>query len=196
MSFNSPFLEFFDAINQEVDQFNRLLNSSGVVAPKKIEGNYPADSRQVAKQSKNNSNSLSNWFKDPWFADLGQNLIPPLDILDHEKEYEVHVSVPGIKEKKDINLEYHKDANEIVISGEIPDVTTEETKDSAKIRERRYGKFSRVVRLPDSPGIDVENIKANYTNGVLVLNVPKLKPTEEDKAKVYKIEVGDEAAKL
>ena len=117
---------------------------------------------------------MTNWFQDPWFSDFGKDLVPALDILDHENEYEVHVSIPGIKEKKDIGLEYHKDSNEIVISGEIPDVTTEETKGSAKVRERRYGRFKRVVRLPETPGIDNENIKANYTNGVLVLNVPKL----------------------
>ncbi|CDO96235.1 unnamed protein product [Kluyveromyces dobzhanskii CBS 2104] len=195
MSFNSPFLEFFDAINQEVDQFNRLLNLNGVAAPKSIDRDYSGSSRQIANQSQKDNNSLTNWSRDPWFADLGNSLVPPLDVLDHETEYEVHVSAPGIKDKKDIGLEYHKDANEIVVSGEIPDVTTEETKGSAKIRERKYGKFKRVVRLPDSPGIDADNIKANYTNGVLVLNVPKLKPTEEDKAKVYKIQIDDEAAK-
>ena len=65
------------------------------------------------------------------------------------------------------------------------------TKMLAKIRERRYGKFKRVVRLPKYPGVDADNIKANYTNGVLVLTVPKLKPSEDEKAKVRKIEVGD-----
>lgn len=190
MSFNSPFFQFFDAVNQEVDQFNRLLNNSGFIAPRQIEDESSGNSKQVAKQNQN-ANSLSSFFQDPWFADFGKDLIPPLDILDHEKEYEVHVSVPGIKDKKDIGLEYHQEANEIVISGEIPDITTEETKDSAKIRERRYGKFKRVVRLPKYPGVDADNIKANYTNGVLVLTVPKLKPSEDEKAKVRKIEVGD-----
>lgn len=194
MSFNSPFFQFFDAINQEVDQFNKILNSNGFVGPRQIENESSKDSQQVAKRQ--NDNSLTNWFQDPWFSDFGKDLVPALDILDHENEYEVHVSIPGIKEKKDIGLEYHKDSNEIVISGEIPDVTTEETKGSAKVRERRYGRFKRVVRLPETPGIDNENIKANYTNGVLVLNVPKLQPTEEEKSKVYKIEVSDDASKL
>lgn len=194
MSFNSPFFQFFDTINQDVDQFNRLLNSSGFYGPRQIKDSTAVDSNQITKKTP--ETTIGSLARDPWFSDFGKDLIPPLDILDHENEYQVHVSVPGIKDKNSINLEYHHDTNEVVVSGEIPDIVTEETRGSAKVRERSYGSFKRVFKLPTTPSVDPENIKANYVNGVLELTIPKLKPTAEETAKVKKIDIGDENSKL
>ncbi|MDD3632030.1 MAG: Hsp20/alpha crystallin family protein, partial [Atribacterota bacterium] len=44
--------------------------------------------------------------------------------------------------------------------------------------ERVYGKFSRSISLP--VGIDKDNIKANYKNGILEISLPK-KPEEKPK---------------
>ena len=49
--------------------------------------------------------------------------------------------------------------------------------------ERRYGTFTRSVTLPQ--GVDENSIKADYTNGVLEVHVPK---PEEPKPK--RIQVG------
>ena len=65
----------------------------------------------------------------------------------------------------------------------------EESKDKVKVKESSSGKFKRVITLPDYPGVDADNIKADYASGVLTLTVPKLKPQKDGKNHVKKIEV-------
>lgn len=50
--------------------------------------------------------------------------------------------------------------------------------------ERSYGAFYRAITLPE--GVDANNVKASYKNGVLDVTVPK---KEEAKAKHISIEV-------
>lgn len=209
MSFNSPFFDFFDAINNEVDSFSKILDQSGFrTYPSQRQIASGKDDKSLTKSKNGASNSvydpqsssflstdLDDWFdgnKALFPYSRKGDLVPPVDILDHEDNYELHVSVPGVKEKKDINLEYHKEANQIFVTGEIPAVsTTDETKKNVKVNERPSGKFKRCITLPQKPGIDADNIKANYNNGVLTLTVPKLAPSKDDDS-VRKIEISSE----
>lgn len=189
MSFNSPFFNFFDAINSEVENFNRILDNSGF--------NHYYPSNQLTNERRINDKSLkkksnnNGWFDD-WTllpTRLGPSgIVPAVDLLEHEKSYELNITIPGVKDKKDINLEYHKEANQIIVSGEIPSTITEENRDKVRVREVASGKFKRIVALPKTPGVDADNIKADYTDGVLKLNVPKLEPTEPE-SQVKKIEI-------
>ncbi|GAV54147.1 hypothetical protein ZYGR_0AK06490 [Zygosaccharomyces rouxii] len=189
MSFNSPFFSFFDAINNEVENFNRVLDNSGF--------NYYYPSRHLSTVKKSNDKSLQKNYDDSrWFDDWSllptrvgsEGIIPAVDLLEHEKNYELNITIPGVKDKKDINLEYHKEPNQIIVSGEIPPTVTEENKDKVRVREVASGKFKRVITLPKTPGVDADNITADYTDGILKLNVPKLEPTEPEN-QVKKIEV-------
>ena len=47
-------------------------------------------------------------------------------------------------------------------------------------RETHYGKFERQISLPDDIIDDPSQIIANYNNGVLKLEIPKLQPTKQD----------------
>ena len=47
--------------------------------------------------------------------------------------------------------------------------------------ERRYGQMSRQYRLPD---VDRDAVKAQYTNGVLTLNLPKLQASDENDTRI------------
>ncbi|AGO11046.1 AaceriAFR437Wp [[Ashbya] aceris (nom. inval.)] len=166
MSSHSPFFDFFDAINNEVANYNRLL------------GRAPSSS---ALQSKSNKKSTSDWLN-------AVSIIPPVDVLEKEKEYEVHLSVPGVVDQEKINIEFHSDRGELVISGEVPTKETEENKNGWRVRERATGSFRRVISLPDKPGVDAERITAEYEHGVLALRVPKLEPRESHA--VRKIQIG------
>ncbi|AEY95818.1 FADL397Cp [Eremothecium gossypii FDAG1] len=170
MSFNSPFFDFFDAINNEVSNYNRLL------------GRGPGSSAVTKNGKKDTTDWLTN-----------ARIIPPVDVLEQEKDYEVHVSVPGIVDQDKISIEFHSDRGELVISGEVPTKETEENKDGWRVRERATGSFRRVVGLPDKPGVDAEHITANYEHGVLTLRVPKLEPRENQA--VRRIQVGRGSAK-
>ena len=43
---------------------------------------------------------------------------------------------------------------------------------NARVQERSWGKFSRVVTLPS--GIDVSNVTASFNDGILEMEIPKL----------------------
>lgn len=189
MSFNVPFFSFFDAINNEVDSFNRALNEAGYnnYQPRRqLTASRDAKNQQLQKSDKSGSQSLvpssDSWLEDDWslwpsFFDA-KDIAPPVDILEHENNYELNITIPGVKSKKDIDLEYHKEHNQILVSGEIPSNVTKENEDKVKVKEGATGKFKRVITLPKYPGVDADNIKADYANGILKLTVPKLKPTD------------------
>jgi HSP20 family protein len=75
------------------------------------------------------------------------------------------VDLPGVP-KEEINIEVNED--QLFIMGEHKGVEGFESA-SSRVRERRIGKFRKIVRLPS--GTDAENIKARYDNGLLEVKV-------------------------
>ena len=77
--------------------------------------------------------------------------------------------------KDDIKISFENDV--LTLSGERK--SKDETKEKNFHRiERSYGKFERCFHLPKN--IKAKDIKAEYKNGVLTINVPK---SEEAKAR-------------
>lgn len=104
--------------------------------------------------------------------------IPAVNILDKEKEYLIEVAAPGMK-KEDFNIDMEE--NRLTISSHRENEKTEE-KDNYRRREYNFSSFSRSMTLPQN--VDPENIKANYKDGILRLNVPKVKEQEKPKRKI------------
>jgi HSP20 family protein len=105
---------------------------------------------------------------------------PNVNTREGQEAYHIEVDLPGIKkEDVDINVE----DNILTISGkrEFKDEVKEEN--YYKV-ESNYGSFSRSFTLPEK--VDVENIKASSSNGVLEVVIPKLKVITE---KTRKIEI-------
>jgi HSP20 family protein len=69
-----------------------------------------------------------------------------LDIHHDDKENTVTATfdIPGMQ-KEDVNIDIHN--NILTVSGETK-ATTERNEDGYALRERRYGKFSRSISLP------------------------------------------------
>jgi len=206
MSFFNPYYNFFDSINNEVEDFNNYLNPVfDSTNNKRLKANPHQDkySNQVAFRDNHAhhgqvttrpTTQLDNWFDNdfsliPFDAEIGGHMAVPVDILDHDNDYVLKITVPGVRAKKNINVEYDHNKSQITISGEIPSAVTEDNKHNVKVKERSSGKFKRVVTLPEYPGIDTENIKADYSSGVLTLHVQKLKPKKGEKGNVKKIEI-------
>ena len=99
---------------------------------------------------------------------------PAVDIAENEKGYEVKAELPGMK-KDDIKITFENDV--LTLSGERKSETEEENKNFHRV-ERSYGKFERCFHLPKN--IKANDIKADYKNGILTVNVPK---SEEAKAR-------------
>lgn len=199
--FSTPFFDFFDTIDNEVENVHRILDCPrhrDNTPRRQLTSGGDNHSGKIQKRPHSNrvnhdllSTRLNKWFDDDWELsdlDLGPTIItPPVDLFDHDKNYDVRITVPGIEDGKNINLEYHKDGNEIVVSGEVPSTVSEHNKDNVKVKEVSSGQFKRVITLPEDPGVNVDKIKADYKNGVLTLHVPKLEQTKKDN--VRKIEV-------
>ena len=89
---------------------------------------------------------------------------PLLDVRETEDEYLVMVDLPGVK-SEDVTIEYNDQV--LTISGSRVPVETGES----QLVERPYGSFVRNLTLPK--GVDSDQIKADYHDGVLELHIPK-----------------------
>ena len=104
----------------------------------------------------------------------------PLDVIENEDGYVIKASIPGVDAE---NLNVVLEDNVLTIKAEVEAEELAEN-EQIHIRERRTGSFNRSLRFP----VDVNgnNIEANYTNGVLSLNVPK---AEEVKPKQINVTI-------
>ena len=77
-----------------------------------------------------------------------------MDVHEDEKANQVTASfeLPGLK-KEDVNIDVHN--NVLTISGESK-TSSDRDEDGYAVRERRYGKFSRALPLPQ--GIKVSTV--------------------------------------
>ena len=120
-----------------------------------------------------------------------------MDIHEDSKQNVVTATfeLPGLK-KEDVNIDIHN--NVLSVSGESK-ISSEREENGYAVRERRFGKFSRSIPLPQ--GIKVcqfylaplclnmeltlyvqnDDIKASLDNGVLTVTFPKT--TEEQAPK-------------
>ena len=103
------------------------------------------------------------------------NWTPSVDISETDSGFEVRAELPGVA-KDDLSVSV-KD-NLLTFSGEKRQENSENTQNFRRV-ERRYGNFQRRFTL--SSDVVVDDIKADYTDGVLTLSIPKsevAKPTE------------------
>ena len=115
-------------------------------------------------------NQIDRMFDDAWRPFYSNESALPLDIDETENGYAINAVVPGVR-PEDINVNVHD--NILTISGEMNEANEQKDENGKRVlvRERRYGSFSRSVRLA-SP-IDADNIEASYENGILTLEIPK-----------------------
>ncbi|MCE5343511.1 MAG: Hsp20/alpha crystallin family protein [Eubacteriales bacterium] len=127
-----------------------------------------------------------NFFRS--FFDMSDLMGPAgfrVDVREDEKAYELEAELPGVpKDKLNVSI----DEGMLTISADLNEEKKEE-KGSYLYSERRSGHVERRFNLE---GIDAENIKADYRNGVLLVTVPKEQPAPKKEAR--KIEIVSENA--
>ena len=114
------------------------------------------------------------WQPDSWVA------MPAMDLVERHEAFEMTAELPGLDEK---NIEVNVANGVLTVKGQKEEDKAEE-KEDFHLRERRFGSFSRSVRVPDT--VDADKIEASFKNGVLKVTLPK-KP--EAQKPVKKIEV-------
>ena len=106
--------------------------------------------------------------------------VPPVDIRETADAIEIHAELPGFSaEDVDVTVEN----GVLTIRGER---TLEESKEGETWHrlERAYGVFERAFQVPRN--VDPTQVKAQFSNGVLQLTLPK---REESKPRSIKVQV-------
>ena len=101
--------------------------------------------------------------------------MPTVDISEMENGYEIRAELPGVSED-DVNISVTD--NVLTVKGEKRQEEETEGKNYHRV-ERHYGSFQRSFTLPRH--IETDAIKAEFKDGVLTLEIPKVevtKPTE------------------
>lgn len=91
---------------------------------------------------------------------------PAVDIVEKDGNLHLMVSLPGVSEKE---IELKVEGQVLTIKGERK--SNESEGYTYHQQESYYGPFSRAFTLPDTT--DLENIKAEYKNGILTVTVPQ-----------------------
>ncbi len=120
---------------------------------------------------------LSNLFDDDFFPVLTNRTssLPAVNIRENEKSIMLELAVPGM-DKKDLKIDINEDV--LTISSESKN-ETEDGKDGYMRKEYSYSSFVRSFFIPEN--VNREKIGANYRDGILSVELPKL---EEEKNKI------------
>lgn len=103
-----------------------------------------------------NDSERSAWSRDP-----------VVDIYDNDENIVIKAELPGI-DKKDIVVDLK--GGVLTLKGERSTANEINEKKYYR-RERTFGKFERAFTLPKD--VDPEKIRADYTDGVLQIKIPK-----------------------
>jgi HSP20 family protein len=90
-----------------------------------------------------------------------------LDVIETPEAYIVKAEVPGVPKDK---IEVKVEDRDVAIGVEYAEAL--EANGKTLWRERRLGKASRAIRLPEA--VDVSAAQARHLDGVLELTLPKL----------------------
>lgn len=113
-----------------------------------------------------------------WLPNImnGGHRVPAIDIIEEADRFVLHADMPGMT-KEDVSIELGEGIMELSAKKEL-----EERSESYLRRERGSMHFHRRLLIPD--GVDVENVQAKLTDGVLEVILPKVKKTEPPRKKV------------
>lgn len=124
--------------------------------------------------------SFTDLFDDDWikskFKD-GRNW-PAINVIDHEKQYEVELAVPGFK-KEDFEIGIENGVLTVAGKTEKED---EEKKKNYTRKEFSSRSFRNSFTLPENA--DPNHIEAVYNNGVLQLFIRKTEKGNSEKKKI------------
>ncbi len=126
---------------------------------------------------------FSSWL-DRFFDDFDQSLkfnsknlnAPAVNVLENEKSFLLEVAAPGLN-KRDFNIDVEDGI--LTISHSKETKKEEEVKENYTRKEFNYSQFKRSFTLPEN--VDEKKIEAKYQEGVLHLEIPKVKEAAKTK---------------
>ncbi|OFW25956.1 MAG: molecular chaperone [Acidobacteria bacterium RIFCSPLOWO2_02_FULL_59_13] len=127
---------------------------------------------------------LFDQYSRGWGADEGLTTSlwnPPVDVYETNESIVIKADLPEVA-PNDVDIAVQ--GNTLTVRGERKRESEIHEKDYHRV-ERSYGTFARSFTLPAT--IDADKIEANFSQGVLKINLPK---REESKPKQVKVKVG------
>ena len=119
-------------------------------------------------------------FEDPFFTSNTKKIMKT-DIKEHDDHFELLVDLPGFS--KD-NIKISLDKGYLTIEAKTDNHKEEKDKQGKFVRQERYvGECSRTFFVGND--VTEEDIKANFVNGTLNIDVPKLEEHKEIPNKKY-----------
>ncbi len=100
----------------------------------------------------------------------------PIELNDAGDHLELKAQVPGMN-ADDLDVTVNRDS--VTISGEF---RHEDKGDNSYGSEFQYGQFSRTISLPE--GVKQDQAQADYTNGILTLQLPKVEQAKNQQVKI------------
>ena len=97
---------------------------------------------------------------------------PKVNVYEYDTKIGVIAEIPGL-DKKDLNVEVEEGV--LTVSGEKSHGFFDETKAKGWRRELKHSSFKRQFTLGDM--LDGDNISANFKDGILSIEIPKIEPT-------------------
>jgi HSP20 family molecular chaperone IbpA len=148
-----------EVVNEFFNQVSNITETVRQQVPIEIRRRPRRRDRSNRQNSSNTPSVASDW--------------PLMNVVEHKDRISVSAEVPGIN-PDNITLEL-KD-NFLVMRGSRDPEPPSSDGERRHLYERRYGSFYRTV--PVYVGVNQEEVRAGYTNGVLTVTVPK--PPESD----------------
>lgn len=128
------------------------------------------------------SSTLENLFDD-YFPSVSsmfgdERMSPDIEIKETDEKLIVRAELPGMT-RDDISVELNDSI--LTLSGEKKIEKTEE-KEKFHRTEISYGSFRRSFQVPME--VDAENIDANFKDGILTIDIPKVETSKPQKIEV------------
>ena len=127
---------------------------------------------------------FNDFFANDWMNRTNATA-PAINVIENENDYKVEVAAPGMtKEDFKVNI---TDDNYLVLTMEKKTESKDEDKKRKSLRrEFSYHKFEQSFALPED--VNKDEIKATANNGILTIDIPKVKVVEKQPA-VKQIEI-------
>ena len=131
------------------------------------------ENNSLMRRNGNGMRSIWDIFNEPFF-NSGMEMMSggtfKVDVKDKGNAYEILADIPSVK-KEDIELSYEK--GYLTIKAKSANSVDEKDEEGNYLRrERHYGSMSRSFYIED---IDEEKIEAEYKDGTLKIELPKVK---------------------
>ena len=123
-------------------------------------------------------------FGDSFFR-KSESKMMKTDIREDKDNYVIDIDLPGFDKK---NIKIDITAGYLTINAKVNNEDNDSKKGKYIRKERYYGECSRSFYIGDE--VKPENVKANFKNGILTLEVPKVENKGKLPEKKY-IEIGE-----